>query len=140
MIKLEAVPADILSRIPEVQQLLERERRVIFAYLFGGMASGRVTPLSDVDIAVYVSNDSDLSAYKLELFDKLTGVLGTAELDLIILNSAPLSLSGRIVRNRKVLVDKDHHRRYEYESIILRKFFDFRIKEADYFRWRYGRG
>jgi predicted nucleotidyltransferase len=100
MIKLEAVPADILSRIPEVQQLLERESRVIFAYLFGGMASGRVTPLSDVDIAVYVSNDSDLSAYKLELFDKLTGVLGTAELDLIILNSAPLSLSGRIVRNR----------------------------------------
>ena len=104
------------------------------------MASGRVTPLSDVDIAVYVSNDSDLSVYKLELFDKLTGVLGTAELDLIILNSAPLSLSGRIVQNRKVLVDKDHHRRYEYESIILRKFFDFRIKEADYFRWRYARG
>ena len=139
MIKLEAVPADILSQIPEAQQLLERESRVIFAYLFGGMASGRVTPLSDVDIAVYVSVQSNLSVYKLELFDKLTGVLGTAELDLIILNSAPLSLSGRIVQNRKVLVDKDHHRRYEYESIILRKFFDFRIKEADYFRCRYGR-
>ena len=140
MIKLEAVPADILSRIPEAQRLLERDKTVIFAYLFGGMATGRVTPLSDVDIAVYVSNEADLRAYKLELFDELTGVLGTAELDLIILNSAPLSLSGRIVQSRKVLVDKDPHRRYEYESITLRKFFDFQLKEAEYFRRRYKSG
>jgi predicted nucleotidyltransferase len=140
MIKLEAVPADILSRIPEVQRLLERDKTVIFAYLFGGMATGRVTPLSDVDIAVYVSNEADLRTYKLELFDELTGVLGTAELDLIILNSAPLSLSGRIVQSRKVLVDKDPHRRYEYESITLRKFFDFQLKEAEYFRRRYKSG
>ena len=140
MIKLEAVPADILSRIPEAQRLLERDKTVIFAYLFGRMATGRVTPLSDVDIAVYVSNETDLRAYKLELFDELTGVLGTAELDLIILNSAPLSLSGRIVQSRKVLVDKDPHRRYEYESITLRKFFDFQLKEAEYFRRRYKSG
>ena len=140
MIKLEIVPEDILSRIPEVQRLLERDRRVIFAYLFGGMASGQITPLSDVDIAVYVSDESDLSAYKLHLFDELTGALGTAELDLIILNTAPLSLSGRILQNRKVLVDKDRHRRYEFESITLRKFFDFRIKEEEYFSRRYGRG
>jgi len=140
MIKLEAVPADILSRIPEAQRLLEGKRRVVFAYLFGGMASGRVTPLSDIDIAVYVSTESNLDSYKLELFYELTGALGTAELDLIILNSAPLSLSGRILQTKKVLVDKDPHRRFEYESITLRKYFDFRIKESEYFRRRYKSG
>ena len=140
MIKYEILPADILSRIPQVKQLLQVERCVIFAYLFGGMAAGRITPLSDVDIAVYITNESDLSAYKLKLFDELTDVLGTAELDLIILNNAPLSLSGRIIQQKKVLVDKDPHLRYVYESLTLRKFFDFRVKEEEYFRRRYARG
>ena len=89
---------------------------------------------------MYVLNDSDINEYKLELFDKLKEVLRTAELDLIILNTAPLSLTGRILQTRKILVDKDPRRRYEYESLTLRKFFDFRIKEEDFFRRRYGRG
>ena len=140
MIRIEAVPADILSRIPDARELLEGEERILFAYLFGGLASDRVTPLSDVDIAVYTLSSSDFNEYKLELFDKLTEVLGTAELDLIILNTAPLSLTGRILQSKKVLVDKDPHKRYEYESLTLRKFFDFRIKEEVYFQRRYGSG
>ena len=140
MIKIEAVPADILSRIRDAQELLKQEDRVLFAYLFGGLASGRVTPLSDVDIAVYVLTNSDFHEYKLELFDKLTEALRTAELDLIILNTAPLSLAGRILQTKKVLVDKDPPYRYEYESRTLRKFFDFSIKEEDFFRRRYGHG
>ena len=47
----------------------------------------------------------------------------TAELDLIVLNTAPLSLTGRILQNKKVLVDKDPHCQYEYESLTLRIFF-----------------
>ena len=70
MMKLESVPVDILTRIPDVQELLAKENEVIFAYLFGGMVSGRVKPLSDVEIAVYVSDEIDLDVYKLELFLK----------------------------------------------------------------------
>ena len=140
MIKLEPVPADILSRIQDVQELLEREDKVIFAYLFGGMALGRITPLSDVDIAIYLANKTDFSTYELELFVKLTEVLGTSELDLIVLNTSPLSLAGRILQNKQILVDKVPHQRYEYESLTLRKFFDFRIKEDALFRRRYGHG
>ena len=140
MIKLEALPLNILSKIPKAKQLLLQERSVIFAYLFGGLASGQVTPLSDVDIAVYVSVESGFDVYQLELFDKLAGALGTAELDLVFLNTAPLSLAGRILQNKQVLVDKDPLQRYDYESLTLRKFFDFRFKEEEYFQRRYGSG
>ena len=140
MTKLEALPLNILSKIPKAKQLLLQERSVIFAYLFGGLTSGQVKPLSDVDIAVYVSVESGFDVYQLELFDKLAGALGTAELDLVFLNTAPLSLAGRILQNKQILVDKDPLQRYDYESLTLRKFFDFRFKEEEYFQRRYGSG
>ena len=140
MIKLEALPSNIMFKIPKAKQLLLQETSVIFAYLFGGLASGKVTPLSDVDIAVYISIESEFDVYHLELFDKLAGALGTSELDLVFLNTAPLSLAGRILQNKQVLVDKDPLQRYDYESLTLRKFFDFRFKEEEYFQRRYGRG
>ncbi len=96
MIKFENLSPGILSRIPMTGEVLMIDQRIIFAYLFGGLAAGRVNPLSDADIAVYVNDDSGLAEYKLALFDRITDALGTAEVDLIILNTAPVSLAGRI--------------------------------------------
>ncbi|HEX8948829.1 MAG TPA: hypothetical protein VF790_07715, partial [Dissulfurispiraceae bacterium] len=83
----------------------------------------------------------DLADYKLDLFMRLSGALDTGELDLVILNTAPVSLAGRILQHRQVLTDKQPSRRHIYESLTLREFFDFRIKE-DYIlsrRYRIGR-
>jgi predicted nucleotidyltransferase len=140
MIKFEKLPADILSRIPQVQEALLRDSRVLFAYLFGGLATGRVHPLSDVDLAVYLTDTGDLALYKLSLFENVTDALGTAELDLVVLNTAPISIAGRVLQNRRLLVDKDPFKRHAWESLTLRQFFDFRIKEEEFFARRYGIG
>ena len=140
MMKLEKIPGDILSRIADVRKVLAEEEAVVFAYLFGSLASGRVQPLSDVDIAVYVKPAADLSSYKFGLFEKITDVLGTTELDLVLLNTAPVSLTGRVLQNKQVLVDKEPGRRHAYESLTLREFFDFRIQEDAYFKRRYQHG
>lgn len=47
-----------------LKQALASEEAVVFAYLFGSHATGEVTPLSDVDIAIYPSR-------KLHLNDRL---------------------------------------------------------------------
>jgi hypothetical protein len=138
MIKFEKVPADILSRIPAATRILLEDDNVVFSYLFGGLASGTVRSLSDVDIAVYVKDADHLAEYKMRLFDKLTDILGTGELDLVVLNTAPTSIAGRIVRNKQVLVDKEPFRRHIYESVTAREFFDFKIREDAYFARRYG--
>jgi len=138
MIKLEKVPDDVRQRFPRLVQALEEDRRIIFAYLFGGFAGDEPTPLSDIDIAVYLVNMERLSEDKLDLFDKLSDLLGTSEIDLVILNTAPLSLAGRILRKRLVLVDKEPFRRHQYESLTLREFFDFSKKEDALFGSRYG--
>jgi uncharacterized protein len=138
MIKFETLPKEILSRLPDVKKALAEDENVTFAYLFGSLASGRVTPLSDVDIAVYLGDVSKRAEHKLALFDKLTDALGSSELDLVILNTAPTSIAGRVLQNKQILVDKEPFRRHAYESLTLREFFDFRVKEEAFFQRRYG--
>jgi len=140
MIKFEQLPSDVLTRIPEAKKVLATEDNIVFAYLFGGLASGKPRPLSDVDIAVYLQKTDNLAEYKLDLFHRITNVLGTTELDLIILNTAPISITGRILQDKQVLVDKDSPVRHSFESVTLRKFFDFKVKEDTFFLMRYGIG
>lgn len=140
MIKLEKITADVLSKIPAAVTLLGQDDNVVFAFLFGGLAKGTISPLSDVDIAVYLRSMDDLPCYKLDLFDRLANILGTSEIDLVILNNAPISLVGRILTGKEIMVDKEPFRRYIFESVSLREFFDFRIKEDNILSLRYGIG
>jgi hypothetical protein len=138
MIKFKALPKNIKDRLPNVVEYLREHPQIIFAYLFGGLLKKQLSPLSDVDVALYVKNPRGLNY--LDIFTEITNILGTDELDLVILNKAPLSLSGRILLSRKLLIDKEPFLRHRYESLILRKFFDFQIKEREIFRRRYGIG
>lgn len=98
----------------------------------------RKSPLSDVDIAVYVKDVKKLDY--VDLFGKITDILGTGEVDLVVLNTTPISISGRILQNKKILTDKNPFARHKYESITLRKYFDFQIKERDILHRRYAIG
>ena len=140
MIKLEKIPPGIGERIPAAIAVMERDDRVLFAYLFGGLVRGGQKPLSDVDLAVFLTGMAGLAEYKFDLFDRLTDALGTNELDLVILNNAPVSIAGRVLQNKKTLVDKDPFRRHSYESVTLREFWDFSVKEKDVLCRRYGVG
>ena len=140
MVRRDPLPADILEKLPAAGRLLEAVPDVVFAYLFGGLARGAPKPLSDVDIAVYLRDAARAADAKQILFDSLTDALGTVELDLIILNTASISLVGRIIQGRKILVDKDPFIRHVFESAKLREFFDFRIREDAFFERRFRNG
>ena len=138
MIRYKKLPENIHQGINALIGFFMNDSNVIFAYLFGGLLKDRQSPLSDVDIAVYIKNIKNLDY--LDLFDKTTNVLGTDEVDIVVLNTSPISLTGRILQNRKILIDKDPFLRHRYESITLRKYFDFAIKERDILERRYGIG
>ncbi len=85
-----------------------------------------------------MSDSKDIAEHKLELFDKISNALGTGELDLVILNTVPISIACRILQNKQILVDKEPYRRHIYESVTLREFFDFKITEDAFFARKYG--
>jgi hypothetical protein len=129
MIKHHRIPADISDRLERLASLLQQDQRVVFAYLFGGLASGIQKPLSDVDIAVMLDSSVVDTELKLDLIGLLTDTLGTDEVDLVILNRAPISLVGRILKQKKLLADNQPFQRHQFESLAMREFFDFRRLE-----------
>lgn len=125
------LPDDIMSRIDKLGSVLDTDSRILFAYLFGSLAKGMPNPLSDVDIAVFLMPGMTGGQVKADLSGLLSDVLGTDEFDLVVLNSAPLSLVGRILGARRVITDKQPYLRHTFESRMMREFFDFSRKEQD---------
>jgi predicted nucleotidyltransferase len=130
----------VADRLATLGAALDRCPSVVFAYLFGGAAAGRLTALSDVDVAAYLDEEADFLEARLTVLEAVSAHLGTDEVDVVVLNRAPVSLTGRILRARRVICDRDPHRRHRFESRALREFFDFRVFEHRLLARRYGRG
>jgi predicted nucleotidyltransferase len=59
MIKYQKLPENILKLLPGSIDYLEFHPKVLFSYLFGSLAKGKPSPLSDVDIAVYLKSEAE---------------------------------------------------------------------------------
>ncbi len=57
-------------------------------------------------------------------------ILKTDEIDLVILNAAPISLRMRIQKTRRVIADNVPFARHAYESLTMRESFDFSVFEG----------
>lgn len=137
MIKYAKLPENIMSLLPRAEDYLKAEPDILFAYLFGSLATGKPMPLSDIDIAVFIRQGIDPVEKKMEILGHLMDLLETDEIDLVLLNTAPLSLAGRILKTRRVIADNAPFQRHRYESLTMRKYFDFSVREMDILKGRY---
>lgn len=135
MVKFKRLPADIEIRINKLRDFLKKHPEVIFAYIFGGLAKGKRSFLSDVDIAIYLKNTEKFDY--LQFYTEITKFLNTDEVDLVVLNNAPLTLSGRILQSKKILIDNAPFLRHKFESLTIRKFLDFQYRERQYLKERF---
>ena len=140
MIKYQKLPENVLQLLPKAIDYLELYPKVLFAYLFGGLVKGKLQPLTDVDFAVYLAESSSLSEIKLDILGNLIDILQTDEIDLVVLNTAELPLQMNVLKTKKVIVDKDPFARHKFESLAMRKFFDFSMIESAILHRRYLNG
>ncbi len=134
------MPRGIEERVHTLGGALARCPGVVFAYVFGGVATGDIKPLSNVDVGVYLDESVDQIEARLEALGVTTAHLGTDEVDLVVLNTAPTALVGRILQTRHVICDRDPFRRHRFESLSLRQFFDFRVLEHRLLARRFASG
>ena len=140
MIKFNKLPENIIQLLPGAFKYLQSHPKIIFSYLFGSLAKGSPLPLSDVDIAVFLKQGVNIAENKLEILGELIDILQTDELDPVVLNTANLPLVMNILRNKKIIVDEDPFSRHVFESMMMRKYFDFSLKEAAILKRRYLHG
>ena len=140
MIKHQKLPKNILRLLPKAVDYLELHPKILFAYLFGGFAKGKLQPLSDIDLAVYLTESRSLSEMKLDILGNLMEILQTDEIDLVVLNTAELPLKMNVLKTKKVIVNNDPFTRHIFESLTMRKFFDFSMIESTILHRRYLNG
>lgn len=105
------------------------ESHVVFAYLFGSAAKDSQTPLSDIDIAVFLSDDRKKSFFdtKLSLHADFCRIIERNDIDVVVLNTATnIMLLEQIVNNGIVLFDTDIDLRKEFEQKVLHRSIDFK--------------
>jgi predicted nucleotidyltransferase len=99
---------------------------VIAAYLFGSVARGQANRLSDVDIAVLLDSPGDDEAAverQLQLMMELDG-FANREIQVILLNRAAPLLAYQVIREGRLLCERDRARRVAFEVRAMKLYFD----------------
>jgi predicted nucleotidyltransferase len=94
------------------------------AYLFGSVARGTARPDSDIDVGVLYSVDPPKTlAGMFDLEGDLESAFGVP-VQVVVLNYAPVDLVIRVLRDGKLLVDRDRSRRIQFEVRSRNEFWD----------------
>jgi predicted nucleotidyltransferase len=132
-------PPDLTKRLIQAESYLRARNDIAFAYLFGSLAENRATHLSDVDIAVYLT-EGKFEDKRFQILGDLIDIFKTDGLDLVILNTAPLILKMKIIQARRILADNFPYIRHTFESATIRTYLDFSKMENRILEERYMHG
>lgn len=114
--------------LKKLKTLFALQPEVKLAYLFGSRAYGEAGPLSDYDFAVYLEEQNKVKMAEIQfgLMDKLSRLLQTDKVDVVILNLAEgPELKYNIISQGELLYEVEPYK-VLIEPQILNEYFDFR--------------
>ncbi len=115
---------DMFDKLNEIKKIFSNENDLLLAYIFGSQLRGKIGPLSDYDFAVFLSQKPSFQ-FKYRLKNKLVNVLNTGQVDLIILNDAPVELKYKVIATGKIIFQKNSTIRTDFEADTLSRYFDY---------------
>jgi hypothetical protein len=107
-----------------LRAVVERHQEVLVAYLFGSVARGTSGPLSDVDVAVLLSDGVDPFAAQLDLMGDIASAIRSDEVDVVVLNTAPVSLAYRVLRDGVLLLSRNDVARIRHRVGVIDRYLD----------------
>jgi predicted nucleotidyltransferase len=99
---------------------------VVFAYVFGSVASGRLHRQSDIDIGIYLKEPPASMKEKLAFYQKVSAVFDR-EVDLIFLNDADIIITMQILTNGELLINNNPERLNLFKASKIGEYLDFKI-------------
>ena len=116
--------SDLIRKLTVFFSNQREEPFIKLAYLFGSRADGEEGPISDYDIAVLYSKPC-LPNLRYQLAYKLTTILMTDQVDLVVLNYAPPELRYAVIASGTILYEVSIEVRVEYEALTLSLYGDY---------------
>ena len=123
------LPPNVLDRLPDLLEAVKRDPDIIALLAFGSLATGKLSPLSDLDFAILLPFDLDsLKRFEkhLELINTFIDTFNTEEIDLILLNEAPPRYAHQILAQGKILFCRDRAALADFIESTRKRYLDFR--------------
>lgn len=113
--------------IKSLKKIFQKEKDILFCYLFGSLAYRNFTSKSDVDLAVYLDKRKckDFFEKRLGLINKISQIL-KKEVDVVVLNTSPLFLKYVVLKEGKLVFERDKEKRIDFELKTTNEYFDFK--------------
>jgi predicted nucleotidyltransferase len=124
------LPEDVTDRIPVLIEQIEKDSDIVALYAFGSLATGELQQLSDLDFGILVAStlDKDKRFYKhLDLIGLFTETLRTDEIDLVLMNDAPIRFSFNILKMGNLLYYSSPLALIDYREMIVKLYLDFKF-------------
>jgi len=108
---------------------LSTRSEIIFAYLFGSVATKKANTLSDIDLAIYLDPDyrhrKKGYGYQSEFITELSSLLLTP-VDVVILNRASTILKYQVIKNGVLIFSRCDKTRREFHEKTIRDYLDLK--------------
>lgn len=128
MVHQETLQSQLPLDVEALVAYLNWQPDVVAVYLFGSVARERVGPRSDVDVAVLLRDglsSEEMFEQRLQLLGDL-GSFSDREVDVVVLNTAPLLLQQQVLKYGRVIYERDSLARIRFEVRARKLYFDLR--------------
>ncbi|MEK7550524.1 MAG: nucleotidyltransferase domain-containing protein [Patescibacteria group bacterium] len=101
---------------------------VVAVYLFGSQATGLNNSQSDVDIAILFDESVKVKERfikKLEILGTLTFLLKRDNIDLVVLNDAPIALRFSAIKPQELIYKENNEKMISFEAKTLSDYQDY---------------
>jgi len=109
-------------------RFFQRQPQVVSAYLFGSRATGKAGPLSDIDVAVLLTEEaqrrSDPYGEEALLHVELMKALRTDKVDLVFLHQAGPFLAHRVIRDGRRVYTRDELLDQWFRVHVVQQYLD----------------
>jgi uncharacterized protein len=137
MIREDKLPSDILEKLNALPGKINNDKDIIALIVFGSAATGKLKPLSDIDLAVLLDdkmNKNQLFEKELDLRSEISQILGSEEFDLVNMNLSPARFVHNILREGKLLFCKNKSVLVDFIEKNTREYLDFKYYREEFDR------
>lgn len=102
----------------KIKDILVKKSEISFAFAHGSFV--KEGHFQDIDIAIFLDQIPEhLLDYELSLETELMNTVGAYQVDVRVLNTAPLSFKYNVIKNGSILLVKDDNKRTDFQKLYF---------------------